>query len=158
MHILILAVIKVLDNIFSTARTIAIYKNKKLLTSFLVFISQLIFYTVTKSVISENSINTTLIICLSAAIGTYLAMMINNKFAKDATYTNILTCKYEENITDLCDYLTINKIKHIPFDSYNKHNEKTKTVLAFAATVYESKLIDQFVENSDAKYLRQVLH
>ena len=57
----------------------------------------------------------------------------------------------------LCDYCLEYNIKYIPVDSYNRRNEKTKTVLVFATTRYESKLIDKFLENSDVKYLRQIL-
>lgn len=81
--------------------------------------------------------------------------MINSK--KESTYTNILTCDREDSITELCDYLLQHKIKYIPVDSYNRENKPTKTVLAFASTRYESKLIDSFVANAKTKYLRQVL-
>lgn len=50
------------------------------------------------------------------------------------------------------------KIKYIPVDSYSRKNERTKTVMAFAQTRHESKLIDSFLEKSNTKYLRQVLH
>lgn len=58
---------------------------------------------------------------------------------------------------ELCDYLLKHKIKYIPFDSYNRDNSKSISVLAFARTKHESKLIDDFVQKSDTKYLRQVI-
>lgn len=47
---LLLFIIKVLDNIITTAKSITIYKNKEILSSILVIISQLMFYFVIKQV------------------------------------------------------------------------------------------------------------
>jgi hypothetical protein len=84
-------------------------------------------------------------------------MLINDKTKRDITYTNILTCSRTESVEDLCDYLLEHKIKYIALDSYNRKKEDTLTVLAFAQTKYESSLIDQFLETSNVKYLRQII-
>ena len=157
MELIILGLIKVLDNIVTTAKSITTYQNKRVLTSLLVIISQFMFYFVIKSVVADSSLLSISIVCLCSGIGTYIAMLINDKLKKDVTFTNILTCSCDDSISELCDYLLTNKIKYIPVDSYNRRNEPTKTVLAFASTRYESKLIDKFMENSEVKYLRQVL-
>ena len=157
MEIFTLGLIKVIDNVISTAKSITTYQNKKIVTSFLVIVSQFLFYTVIKSVVQDNSLASTLVVCICSGVGTYLAMFINDKLKKDATFTNILTCSCNDSIDLLCAYLLENKIKYIPVDSYNRKNERTRTVLVFATTRYESKLIDIFLEDSDTKYLRQVL-
>ena len=158
MELLILALIKVFDNIITTAKSITTYQNKKIATSILVVISQFMFYLVIKSVVSDDSLLTTTIICICSGIGTYIAMLISDKTKRDMTYTNILTCSNTESIDELCDYLLEHKIKYIPVDSYNRRNESTRTVLAFAQTKYESSLIDSFLKSSETKYLRQILH
>ena len=84
-------------------------------------------------------------------------MLVNDKTKRDATFTNILTCSCKDSISELRSYLTENNITHIPVDSYNCKDEHSLTVLAFATTRYESKLIDNFVTESDVKYIRQVL-
>lgn len=158
LSVVLLGVIKVLDNVISTAKSITTYQNKKLLTSFLVIISQFMFYFIVKSIVSDGSTLSTIIVCICSGVGTYVAMAINDKTKKDVLFTNILTCSCEDSISELCAYLLDNKIKYIPVDSYSRSNERTKTVLAFATTRFESKLIDKFLENSDVKYLRQILH
>jgi len=156
-ELLILGVIKVLDNMITTAKSITTYQNKKIATSILVIISQFMFYLVIKSVVQDDSLISTIVVCICSGVGTYIAMTINDKTKRDMTYTNILTCSHAESIDELCDYLLEHKIKYIPVDSYNRRNEETRTVLAFAQTKYESKLIDEFLEKSSTKYLRQVL-
>lgn len=157
MEILLLGLIKVLDNVISTAKSITTYKNKKALTSILVIISQFLFYFVVKSVVQDSSVGTTLIVCVCSGIGTYIAMLISEKTAKDVTYMNILTCDCNDSTDALCDYLLEHKIKYIPVDSYDRKNKSTRTVMAFASNKYESSLIDKFIEKSDVKFLRQVL-
>jgi len=157
MEFLILGLIKILDNIISTAKTITTYQNKKIMTSLLVIISQLMFYYLIASVVEKNDTITTLMVCICSGIGTYIAMLINDKTKRDITYTNILTCSRTESVEDLCDYLLEHKIKYIALDSYNRKKEDTLTVLAFAQTKYESSLIDQFLETSNVKYLRQII-
>lgn len=158
MEILLLAFIKIFDNMITTAKSITTYQNKKIITSLLVVISQFMFYFIIKSVVADSSLITTLVVCICSGIGTYIAMLISDKTKRDVTYTNILTCSCEDSIDELCDYLLIHKIKYIPVDSYNRRNERTRTVLAFATTKYESSLIDTFLDKSETKYLRQILH
>lgn len=158
LEMIILGSIKVLDNVITTAKSITTYQNRKILTSILVVISQFMFYFIVKSIVTDGSIESTIIVCICSGIGTYMAMFINDRFKKDSTYTNILTCSNDDSIDSMCDYLLTHKIKYIPVDSYNRRNERTKTILVFAQTKYESKLIDTFLENSDTKYLRQILH
>lgn len=157
MEVIILGFIKILDNIVTTAKSITTYKGQKMATSILVIISQFMFYTVIKAVVNDGSMLNVIVVCVCSGIGTYIAMTISERQEKDTTFTNILTCSSTDSIDELCEYLLSNKIKYIPVDSYNRRNEPTKTVLIFAQTKYESKLIDTFVQTSETKYLRQVL-
>ena len=157
LEIILLGLIKVIDNIITTAKSITTYQNKKFITSFLVIISQFMFYFIIKQIVADDSILSIVVVCICSGIGTYIAMGINNRFKKDTTYTNILTCSNDDSITELCDMLLEHKIKYIPVDSYNRRNEHTKTVLVFSQTKRESKLIDEFLKNSETKYLRQIL-
>lgn len=157
MEILILGLIKVLDNMITTAKSITTYQNKKIATSILVIISQFMFYLVIKSVVADDSMISTAVVCVCSGIGTYIAMLINDKTKKDLTYTNILTCSRNESVEELSDYLVRHNIKCIILDSYSRSKEDTLTIMAFAKTKYESSLIDKFLENSEIKYLRQII-
>jgi hypothetical protein len=157
LDVILLGIIKVIDNVVTTAKSITVYQNKKILTSILVIISQFMFYFVVKSVVDDSTLLSTCIVCICSGIGTYIAMFINERCQKDVTYTNILTCSCTDSIDAMCECLLSHNIKYIPVDSYNRENEHTKTILAFAQTKYESKIIDEFLENSETKYLRQIL-
>lgn len=156
MTYLILAIIKVCDNILLTAKSISTYKGQKLLSSVLVTISQLIFYVIIDQVVSDSTLTSILIISIASGIGNYLAFMINDKFKKDDVWTNIITSSSKEMLIDLCTMLREHKVKYLLYDTYNRRFEQSYTVTAFTKTKSESKLIDEYLKNTDVRYLRMI--
>lgn len=157
MQYIILSLIKILDNIILTLKSIYTYKNKKLLSSILVVISQLMFYIIIKEVISDDSITTILAVSFASGIGNYVAFLIADKFKKDDKWTMVLTSSCIEDIKELCDYLKNHKIKYVANDGYNRHGEKTINVIAFSKTKNESRLIEQYLKSTDTKYLKEII-
>lgn len=156
MQYIILFIIKVLDNIILTAKSIATYKNQKLLSSILIIISQLIFYLVIDQVINDNTMLAIIIVSFASGIGNYAAFIINDKFKKDDTWTNIITCSNKNDIVKLCTMLKENKIKYLVYNTYNRKFIESLTVMIFSKTKYESKLIDDFLKQNDIKHLRMI--
>lgn len=156
MTYLLLFIIKVLDNIILTAKSITTYQGKKIISSILVVISQLIFYLIIDQVINDSTMLAIIIVSISSGIGNYLAFLINDKFKKDDTWTNILTCSCQEDMTKLCTMLKEHKIKYLLFDTYNRKFTESLTVMVFAKTKADSKLIDKYLESTNVKYLRMI--
>ena len=156
MQQIILAFIKILDNVILTLKSIYTYQNKKILSSILVLVSQLMFYIIIKKVIEDDSMVTILVISFASGLGNYIAFIISDKFKKDDTWTNIITCSNKNDIVKLCTMLKENKIKYLVFDTYNRSFVESLTVMIFAKTKYDSKLIDKFLEQNDIKYLRMI--
>lgn len=157
MQTAILFVIKVFDNIVTTAKSITIYRNKEILSSILVIISQLMFYFVITKVIEDDSLVSIFVVSIASGVGTYLAFKINNRFKRDALWTNVLTCKDKIEIEKFCSFLVENKIKYIVNDSYSRKWEPRYSILVFSRTKHESKLIDEYLSESNVKFLRQVI-
>lgn len=82
MTYVVLAFIKIFDNIILTAKSIATYKGQKIISSILVVISQLIFYLVIDQVINDNTMLAIIIVSVSSGIGNFVAFIINDKFKK----------------------------------------------------------------------------
>ena len=122
---LYLALIKVLDNIIATAKSIATYKEQKILSSILVVISQLIFYLVISQVINDSTMLAIVIVAVSSGVGNYLAFLLNDKFKKDVKYTMILTSSDAEDVKQFCSYLTEHNIKHIANTGYDRAMNRT---------------------------------
>ena len=153
---IILGLIKILDNIILTAKSLATYKGQKILSSIFVIISQLLFYLVIDQVIEDNTMMAIIIVSISSGIGNYIAFVINDKCKKDDVWTNIITSNSKDMLIDLCTMLRGNHVKYLLYDTYNRRFEQSYTVTAFTRTKAESKLIDEFLKNSDIKYLRMI--
>ncbi len=152
-ELIIIFIVKVIDNILSTAKTILVQKNKALLAGITVFITQIIFYKLINAV--ENSGEITIyIIAIASGIGTQLAILISNRFSKDRMYVNIIMCDDKKVMMKLREFLKDNKITNLTTDGYTKEWKKTLTITAYAETKEQSKLLDEYINNSNTKFKR----
>jgi hypothetical protein len=147
----------VFDNVVLTAKSIATYKERKITSSILVVVSQLLFYLVIDKVIEDNTMLAIVIVAVSSGIGNYIAFWINGHFKKDTKWTMCLTTSDVEDVKRFCNYLAKNKIKYMAFDGYNRRMEQTINIIAFSKTKAESKLIEKYLETTNSKYLLEVI-
>lgn len=154
---ILLAIVKVGDNIIQTAKSISTYKEQKILSSVLTVISQLIFYLVISQVIEDNTLLAIVIVSVSSGLGNYIAFAINSKFKKAAKWTFVITSSNLNDIQKLCSYLVEHKIKYIANDGYTRKGEHTINVMAFSKSKDESRLIEKFLENTESKYLKEII-
>lgn len=152
-NLVIIFVVKVLDNILSTSKTILVQKNKAFLAGLTVVISQIIFYKLIDAV-SEGSELTIYVIAIASGLGTLLAIWISNRFSKDRMYVNIIMCDNKKVMKELRDYLKDNKITNLTTDGYTKEWKKTLAITAYAETREQSKLLDEYIKNSSVKFKR----
>ncbi|MDY6071984.1 MAG: hypothetical protein SPI44_03820 [Bacilli bacterium] len=153
-NLLVVFVIKVIDNILGTGKTILIQKNKAFIASLTVVISQIIFYKLIDAVSDSGSEIMIYVIAIASGIGTLLALMISNKFSKNRTYVNIILNDNKEVMMEFRDWLKEHKITNLTTDGYTKDWEKTLAITAYVETKEQSKLIDEFINNSEYKFKR----
>lgn len=154
---IVLGLVKVLDNIILTAKSLATYKEQKILSSVLVVISQLIFYLVIDQVIEDNTLLAIAIVSISSGIGNYIAFEINSRFKKAAKWVFVLTSSDADDVQRLCNYLAENKIKYIANNGLTRKNEPTIHVIAFSKSKEDSRLIESFLATTDSKYLKEII-
>ena len=123
----------------------------------LVIISQLIFYLVIDKVISDNSLRSIVIVSIFSGLGNYLAFSLNSRFKKAAKWTFIITSSNTNDIQKLCNYLAEKNIKYIASDGYTRKGEHTINVMAFSKSKDNSRLIEKFLENTESKYLKEII-
>ena len=152
-----LSIIKIFDNIVLTAKSIATYKEQKILSSILVIISQLIFYLVIDQVISDNTLIAIIIVSVSSGIGNYIAFTINSKFKKDTKWTFVIASSNLDDIQKLCNYLAEHNVKYIANDGYTRKGNHTINVIAFSKSKNESRLIEKFLATTESKYLKEII-
>ena len=81
---------------------------------------------------------------------------VNDKFKKDDVWENIITSSNKEMLINLCTMLKEHKIKYLLFNTYNRSFNESLTVMIFSKTKADSKLIDAYLDQTDAKYLRMI--
>ena len=154
---LLLGLVKALDNVVLAFKSIVTYKERKILSSVLVVISQLIFYLVIDKVISDNSLKSIIIVSIASGLGNYIAFSINGKLKKAAKWTFIIASSNLNDIQKLCSYLAEHNVKYIANDGYTRKGEHTINVMAFSKSKDDSRLIEKFLENTESKYLKEII-
>lgn len=153
-NVFLIFVVKVIDNILGTSKTILIQKNKSFIASITVFISQIIFYKLINVVDSNDGDLMIYIIAFASSVGTLLALIISNKFSKDRVFVNIILNDDKEVMIEFRDWLKDHKITNLTTDGYTKDWKKTLAITAYAETKEQSRLIDEYINNSNSKFKR----
>ena len=154
LNLVFLFLIKVFDNLLSTSKTILIQKNKGIIAGFTVIISQIIFYKLINVVSSSDNDIAMYVVCFASGIGTYLAVLLSNKFSKDRLYVNVILSDNKEEMILLREFLKDNKITNLTTDGYTKDWEKTIAITAYVETKHQSKILDEYINKSSNKFKR----
>jgi hypothetical protein len=153
---ILLGIIKVIDNVILTAKSLATYKGMKIISSILVIISQLLFYLVIDQVINDSTMLAIIIVSISSGIGNYIAFLINDKFKKDSKWTFFLTSSDKDDVLRLCNYLVEHNIKYLANHGLNRKGQETINVIAYSKTKDQSRLIEKYLKNTNSKYLKEI--
>lgn len=150
---IVIFVIKVIDNILSTSKMILVQKNKAFLASITVIISQIIFYKLIN--VANNSGDIAIyVISVASGLGTFLALIISNKFSKDRIYVNVIMNDDKKIMMELRDWLKDHKITNLATVGFTKDWKRTLAITAYAETKEQSRLIDEFIDESGVKFKR----
>lgn len=155
--LLLLFIARIIDNALSTAKTILIQRNKGFLAAVTVIISSFLYFGVMKEVVkADNGIAMT-VVSIASGIGCWLAVLLSNKFSRDRTFVNVIMSDDKAAMQNLRDFLALHHITNVASDSYTRDwNKKTITITAYANTKAESRLINQYLEESPLNFKRMV--
>jgi uncharacterized protein YebE (UPF0316 family) len=148
---------KVLDNALGTAKIILIQRNKAFFAGLALGLSNLIYFIITKNIVSSESNVSLIIVSVASAVGCWITVAINKYLSKDQLYVNVVMSDNLEAMKDFRDFLAEHHIKNVASDSYTLDwNTKTITITAYAETKQESSLISSYIKNSPNKFKRLV--
>lgn len=152
-----LFVAKVVDNALGTAKTILVQRNRCLLAGIALGLSNFIYLSITKDIVTNDSLLALVVVSVASGVGCCLAVAFNNKFSKEKTYVNVILSDDKIAMQKLRGFLAEHKITNIAGDSYTLDwSHKSLSITAYAETKYQSRLIDQYIASSDAKFKRLV--
>lgn len=148
---------KVLDNALGTAKIILIQRNKTFFAGLALGLSNLIYFIITKNIVSSESNVALIIVSVASAVGCWITVAVNKYLSKDQLYVNVVMSDNLEAMKDFRDFLAEHHIKNVASDSYTLDwNRKTITITAYAETKQESSLISSYIKNSPNKFKRLV--
>ena len=155
MSILFLA--KVLDNTLNTAKTILVQRNRCLLAGVALGLSNFIYLSITKDIVTSDSTLALVIVSIASGVGCCLAVTLSNRFSKDRTYVNVILSDDKEAMKEFRDFLAENHITNVATDSYTLDwSRKSISITAYAQTKVQSRLIDEYIERSLLKCKRVI--
>ena len=147
---------KILDNGFSTTKTILIQRGRCILAGLALAASTFISYCITKAVVNADGILAIFAVSLASGIGCCLAMLLSEKLSKDRTYVHVIMSDDKEAMQKLRDFLALHHITNVAADSYTRNWEKTITITAYPETKAENRLISEYCSSSKTKFKRLV--
>lgn len=156
-YMFILFLAKVLDNTLNTAKTILVQRNRCLLAGVALGLSNFIYLSITKDIVTSDSILALVIVSIASGVGCCLAVAHSNRFSKDRTYVNVILSDDKEAMKEFRDFLAENHITNVATDSYTLDwSRKSISITAYAQTKAQSRLIDEYIERSLLKCKRVI--
>lgn len=156
MYLLTLFLAKVIDNVFATAKTILVQKNKSLLAGIALAMSNYIYLRITKDVVTTDNELAIVVVAIASGVGCYLAVNFNNIFSEEKVYVNVIMSDDRGEMQTFRDFLADNHITNTTTDSYTRDWQKTIAITAYAETKAQSRLIDKYIESSGVKFKRLI--
>ena len=156
-YMFILFLAKVLDNTLNTAKTILVQRNRCLLAGVALGLSNFIYLSITKDIVTSDSTLALVIVSIASGVGCCLAVALSNRFSKDRTYVNVILSDDKEAMKEFRDFLAENHITNVATDSYTLDwSRKSISITAYAQTKAQSRLIGEYIERSLLKCKRVI--
>ena len=156
-YLVALFIAKVVDNALGTTKTIMIQRSRWVIAGVAVVLSDFIYFSITKRVITADNSLAMLVVSFAGGVGCSLACFVNEKLSKDRTYVNVIMTDDLEEMKRFRDFLADHHITNVASDSYTLNwDKKTITITAYAETKADSRLINQFIDDSSAKFKRVI--
>ena len=155
-YMFILFLAKVLDNTLNTAKTILVQRNRCLLAGVALGLSNFIYLSITKDIVTSDSTLALVIVSIASGVGCCLAVALSNRFSKDRTYVNVILSDDKEAMKEFRDFLAENHITNVATDSYTLDWSRKSISISYAQTKAQSRLIDEYIERSLLKCKRVI--
>lgn len=148
---------KMLDNILSTTKTILIQRSRCILAGIAITGSSFINYQLTKCVVTAEGGLALAVVSVASGVGCCLTVAVSSRLSRERTFVNVVMSDNREAMQRFRDFLAEHHITNVACDSYTRDwNTQTITVTAYAETRAESRLINEYIENSPLKFKRVI--
>lgn len=147
---------KLADNMLSTVKNIMVQRNRAAIAGLLTTITTFIYMYILKDIATSDNLQSMIMVSIASGIGCYVAVKFGVTMFNE-TYVNVIMSDDIEAMKRLRDFLAKNKITNMANDCYTlEWDTKTISIIAFAKTKQESKLIDEYLVHNDIKFKRMI--
>lgn len=153
-ELLLLFVLKALDNLLSTGKQLLIQRQKPIIAALCVVLSQVIFYKLINEVSAFDGDLAIYIVAVASGAGTLPAVKISDRFSKDRIFVNLILSDDREAMVKLRNFLRDHHIINLAAEGFTKDWNKTIAITAYAETREQSRLIDRYIRESSTKFKR----
>lgn len=154
LELAVLFLLKAIDNLLSTGKQILIQRHRPILASLSVVVSQIIFYRLISEVSASGGDLALYIVSIASGAGTLIAVKLSDRFSKERTFVNVILSDDKEAMIELREFLIEHKITNLTTNGYTKEWNKNIAITAYADTREQSRLIDEYLNNSNSKFKR----
>ena len=145
MEILIVFIYKMLDNALGTAKTIYLSKEKYLSGSLFNALSFLFYTLAFSKALKDDSILTTISMCVAVFVGTYLTGYMFKLTERDKLHIYDITSDTFETGKKFADTVRKYNIVIKTYKSYDSHMNRTLSCKVYCLTKEESKIINNLI-------------
>ena len=157
LHLLFLFIAKMLDNAFSTIKTILVQRNHPILAGLSLAVSSYLYLIITKNIVTADSQLSLVVVSVASGVGCCVAVLVSNKLSKERTYVNVVMSDDKAGMQAFRDFLATHHITNVATDSYTiDWDTKSIAVTAYAETKEQSRLINEYIEESGLKCKRMI--
>lgn len=146
MEIIFVFILKILDNALGTAKTVLISKEKYFSGSLFNALSFL-FYTIAFSkALKDDSLFTTIAMCVAVFIGTYITGVVFKRSERDKLYIFDITSDTFASGIAFADEARENNLAIKTYVTYDSNMNKTLSCKVYCLTREESKIVNSLIK------------
>lgn len=145
MEALLVFIFKILDNALSTAKTVFISKEKYFSGSLFNALSFLFYALAFSKALKDDSMFTTISMCVAVFIGTYLTGVLFKRSERDKLFIFDITSDTFESGIEFADTIRKNNIAIKTHISYDSNLNKTLSCKVYCLTKEESKVVNLLI-------------
>lgn len=147
-----LFVLKMIDTVINSGKTIFMIRNKKFLSALSQAISNIFYIILMSKLMKSTDMASILTTSLAMFIGQYLSQWIAEKFDKDKVWKIAITPSSKESGKILADELRENNLATQTFPCF-RNGEKVLGINVFAETKSQSAIVENVLsQHDDVKY------
>ena len=146
MEILLVFILKILDNALATAKTVFISKEKYLSGSLFNALSFLFYTMAFSKALKDDSMFTTVAMCIAVFIGTYITGIVFRRSERDKLYIFDITSDTFQTGIAFADEIRENNLAIKTYVTYDSNMKKTLSCKVYCSTREESKIVNSLIK------------